>query len=207
MTGSIIFSKIKNIRRRLATKGYIESFVFVVNALAMYISSIGKTLFLRMRGYRITFGVVFRGSVDFFQTAKNHISVKQGTIIGKNTRINAGFKGTISIGKNVLLDDGCYIMAQESIRIGNNTQIAAYTFITDFNHVFSKKLITISNQGYRTDKVVIGNDVWIGTHCVILPGVTIGDGAVIGAGTIVTKNVKSYAVVAGNPMRFIRNRS
>jgi len=52
----------------------------------------------------------------------------------------------------------------------------------------------------------IGNDVWIGLRAIIMPGVRIGDGAVIGAGSIVTKDVAPYAIVAGNPARFIRNR-
>jgi acetyltransferase-like isoleucine patch superfamily enzyme len=54
--------------------------------------------------------------------------------------------------------------------------------------------------------VVIGNDVWVGMDAVILSGVTIGDGAVVGAGAMVTKNVEPYAIVAGNPARFIRYR-
>ncbi|GLQ81463.1 hypothetical protein GCM10007881_49840 [Mesorhizobium huakuii] len=52
----------------------------------------------------------------------------------------------------------------------------------------------------------IGNDVWIGLRAVIMPGIRIGDGAVVGAGSIVTKDVAPYAIVAGNPARFIRSR-
>jgi chloramphenicol O-acetyltransferase type B len=52
----------------------------------------------------------------------------------------------------------------------------------------------------------IGNDVWIGRRAIIMPGIRIGDGAVVGAGSIVTKDVASYAIVAGNPARFIRSR-
>ncbi|TPK87539.1 CatB-related O-acetyltransferase [Mesorhizobium sp. B2-4-13] len=52
----------------------------------------------------------------------------------------------------------------------------------------------------------IGNDVWIGFRAIIMPGITIGGGAVVGAGSIVTKDVAPYAIVAGNPARFIRNR-
>ncbi|RUX91838.1 CatB-related O-acetyltransferase [Mesorhizobium sp. M7D.F.Ca.US.004.03.1.1] len=52
----------------------------------------------------------------------------------------------------------------------------------------------------------IGNDVWIGRRAIIMPGITIGDGAVVGAGSIVTKDVAPYAIVAGNPAKLIRNR-
>ena len=70
---------------------------------------------------------------------------------------------------------------------------------------------TLTHQGWRGDEsrritVRIGNDVWIGTEAKILEGITIGDGAVIGMGSIVTKDVEPYAIYAGNPARCIRKR-
>ncbi len=56
------------------------------------------------------------------------------------------------------------------------------------------------------ERVVVGNDTWIGRSAIVLPGVTIGDGAVVGAGAVVTKSVEPYAIVAGNPGRFVRYR-
>ena len=61
-------------------------------------------------------------------------------------------------------------------------------------------------QSTEVEPVVIGNDVWIGARVIILPGVHIGDGCVIGAGSVVTKDVEEYTVVAGNPAKFIRKR-
>lgn len=58
----------------------------------------------------------------------------------------------------------------------------------------------------QSDNIQIGNDVWIGHSAIVLAGVTVGDGAVIGAGSVVTKDVPSYAIVAGNPARLIRYR-
>ena len=55
-------------------------------------------------------------------------------------------------------------------------------------------------------QLVIGNDVWVGKHVMFLAGIVVGDGAVVGAGSVVTKNVPPYAVVAGNPARSIRYR-
>lgn len=56
-------------------------------------------------------------------------------------------------------------------------------------------------------KVTIGNDVWIGQRVMIMPGVTIGDGSIVGAASVVTKDVPDYAIVAGNPARIIRYRN
>lgn len=58
----------------------------------------------------------------------------------------------------------------------------------------------------KGDKVIIGNDVWIGDNAIILPGVTVGTGAIIAAGAIVTKDVEPYAIVGGNPAKFIKMR-
>jgi acetyltransferase-like isoleucine patch superfamily enzyme len=62
-------------------------------------------------------------------------------------------------------------------------------------------------QGYSSNEpVIIGNDVWIGSRVTILPGVKIGDGAIIGASAVVTKDVEPYSIVAGNPAKKIGSR-
>ena len=75
------------------------------------------------------------------------------------------------------------------------------------NHSFSRTDIPMNKQGFQQEKpIIIGNDVWIGQRVIILPGVTVGNGAIIGAGSIVTHDVKEYDIVAGNPAHVIRNR-
>ena len=64
----------------------------------------------------------------------------------------------------------------------------------------------MGKQGMREAEVIIGNDVWIGMRSIIMPGVKIGDGAVIGAGAVVTKDVPDYAIVGGVPARIIKYR-
>ena len=79
-------------------------------------------------------------------------------------------------------------------------------FITR-NHSFERVDVPMREQGYSEEKpIVVGDDVWLGYGAIILPGVTIGDGAIIGAGTVVTKDVPPYAIVGGNPAKVIRFR-
>jgi len=93
------------------------------------------------------------------------------------------------------------------IRIGEKCLISQHVTIVSSNHGIDRNS-PISEQPWSTDnnEVIIEDDVWIGAQCVILPGVHIGKGAVIAAGSIVTKNIPSYAVVAGNPARVIKYR-
>jgi len=119
--------------------------------------------------------------------------------------------GNISIGRYTSLwGPGISIKtSRESVEIGNFCSIARHVYMQTFNHntnrltsyyigrnVFGEKW-----ENERTSKgdIVIGNDVWIGAHAIILGGVTIGNGAVIAANTVVTKDVPSFAIVAGVP--------
>lgn len=190
----------------IRAKGASESLWHICSLLAGTAISYVSISLLRMRGYDVDFSASVSSGSIFFQSTKHAIRVGKKSRIGRGTRISAGFDGTLTIGEHVLIDDYSMIMAQQRIEIGNNTQISAGCFITDFNHRFRRKGVPIHRQGYQRSPVVIGNDVWIGTHSVILAGVTIGDGAVIGAGSVVTHDVARHQVVAGNPAKFIRMR-
>ena len=78
--------------------------------------------------------------------------------------------------------------------------------ILTHSHNIDRVDVPMGQQGSWVRKVTIGNDVWIGMRSIIMPGITIGDGAIIGAGAVVTKDVPDYAVVGGVPARIIRFR-
>lgn len=188
-------------------KGVPETFFQALLICWKVIYSFVRVCFFRMRGYQIAYGVRLASTCDFFQSNTGAIYIDKGSRIERNTRINSGFGGSIRIGKNVLVDDGTHIMAQISISVGDYSQISSHCFIADFNHVYKSRNVPIVMQGYKRKPVVIGRDVWIGSHAVILPGVTIGDGAVIGAGSVVTKNIEAFSVAVGNPAKIIKRRA
>lgn len=117
-------------------------------------------------------------------------------------------KGLLEVGESTSIGEFNNIRAAGGkITIGKNCLISQFVTIVASNHNIDKKYI-IMDQGWddiKTD-ITIGNDVWIGAKSVILPGVKIGDGAVIAAGSIVNKDVAPYSIVAGVPAKFIRTR-
>ena len=122
-----------------------------------------------------------------------------------NIRNNAFFHRDLKIGDNSSLGINCIIY--EGVTIGNNVMMAPEVFIYTRSHKFDRTDIPMKEQGVSSLKpVIIGNDVWIGSRVTILPGVNIGDGAVIGASSVVVKDVEPYTVVAGNPAKIIKRR-
>lgn len=106
----------------------------------------------------------------------------------------------ISVGKNVFINACCKFQDQGGIEIGDNVLIGHSVVITTINHEFTPA----DRLSMHVKKVKIENDVWIGANATILPGVTIHNGAVIGAGSVVTHDVPAMAIAAGNPARIIR---
>lgn len=128
---------------------------------------------------------------------------------GKNLNIEKGANfGTgegISIGNNSGIGVNCYIRGP--LEIGNFVMMGPEVIILTNDHKFDSLEIPMCFQGSSGKrKVVIGDDVWIGTRVIILPGIEIGSGSIIGAGSIITRDVPARAIVAGNPAKIIRYR-
>ena len=129
-----------------------------------------------------------------------------------------------SCGENLNIEKGAYFSNGEGIFIGSNSGLGVNSFVNGplkigdnvmmgpdvtiltHTHVTDRVDIPMYEQGYRVAEVVIGNDVWIGMRVVIMPGVRIGNGAIVGARAIVTKDVPNYAIVGGVPAKIIKYR-
>lgn len=130
------------------------------------------------------------------------------TIIVMNDSRNAVHNSFLRVGDNTYIGEYNNIRAGGgSIEIGNDCSISQHISIIASNHNIAKHML-IKNQKWsnKNNYVKILDDVWIGSNSIILPGVTIGRGAVVGAGSVVTKDIPEYAVVAGNPARIIKYR-
>lgn len=127
---------------------------------------------------------------------------------GSNVNIEKGaqFSSAVSLGDNSGI--GVNALISSYVTIGNDVMMGPECMIFTSNHGMDRLDIPMWKQKHADPKpVVIGNDVWIGARVIILPGVHIGDGSVIGAGSVVTKDVEAYSIVAGNPAKLIRKRN
>lgn len=113
-------------------------------------------------------------------------------------------KENISIGSDTGIGEFVHIWGGGEVQIGNRVLIASHVSITSVTHNYNSNDMRFSPVIYKP--ITIKDDVWIGTHAAIMPGVNIGVGAVIGAGAIVTKDVPDKAIVTGVPAKIIKYR-
>jgi maltose O-acetyltransferase len=109
----------------------------------------------------------------------------------------------IFLGNNVSINAFVHMWGHGGITVGNDSLIASHVSINSVTHDTHAVLY---RETVIEKPVTIGNNVWIGSHAVILPGVTIGDNAIIGAGSVITKDVPANVVVAGVPAKIIRTK-
>lgn len=126
---------------------------------------------------------------------------------GKNVNIEKGaqFPSSVELGDNSGIGVNARINGKAII--GNDVMMGENVSIFVRNHAFDRTDIPMNQQGFSEEKpVVIGNDVWIGSYAIITSGVHVGNGAIIGAGSVVTKDVPDYAIVGGNPAKILKMR-
>lgn len=110
------------------------------------------------------------------------------------------FGKNITIGKDVFINSGCHFQDQGGITIGDGSLIGHNVVLATVNHDLNPG----NNRKNHYAPITIGNHVWIGSNATILPGVTLGDWAVVAAGAVVTKDVPPYTVVGGVPAKVLR---
>ncbi len=114
--------------------------------------------------------------------------------------------GTLQIGARTIFGHHCTLAAKESLVIGEDCLIAEMVSIRDHDHRFDDYDVPIRMQGAICAPVSIGNNVWLAARVIVTKGITIGDGAIVGAGAVVTRDVPAGAIAAGVPARVIKMR-
>jgi acetyltransferase-like isoleucine patch superfamily enzyme len=118
----------------------------------------------------------------------------------------AAYGGCIDIDTDAYVGPYCVLYGHGGLSIGRDTMIGAHTAIIPFDHGFERTEVPMRLQPLTRKGVTIGVDVWIGARCAILDGVSIERGAVVGAGSVVTRDIGAYCVAVGVPARVVRRR-
>ena len=117
-------------------------------------------------------------------------------------------QGWMTTGEDVSFGPGCHVYEPRAgLRIGNNCLIGGGSLICGVNHGFERLDIPIREQPTESRPITIGDNVWLGMGTIVLPGVSIGRGAVIGAGSVVTKDIPPQTVAVGTPCAVTRARN
>jgi acetyltransferase-like isoleucine patch superfamily enzyme len=178
-------------------KIFLRSPLFPVCLLA-------RRFFLHLKGLHFGRRLFLEGNIEV--GAARSVRLGHCVKLGKDVYLGAWEEGELIVGDNSYIGRGTIILAHQSVVIGDDCLIAPGCHITDVNHGIAAGEL-IRKQPLVSKPVRIGNDVWIGASCSILPGVTIGDGAVIGARSVVTRDVPSNAIVVGIPAKIIKYRA
>ena len=157
---------------------------------------------LRLRGRaRAPFSVRLRGRVQL--SGCGEVVLSEGVSLNGTVvliELITYTSGRIEIGNHTFINFGSSIAARASVKIGSYCHLGHYTFVMDND----QHDVVRHSELPRSEPVIIEDHVWIGSKAVILPGVHIGSHAVIGAGSIVTKDIPPRCVAAGNPARVLR---
>jgi len=133
------------------------------------------------------------------------IRIGSGVFVGRNSILSCK-NGDIELANGANVGFNCEIFSASRVRIGANVLMAAYSYVIGGDHDFSDASRPVLEQTRRSAGVSIGDGAWIGAGAKILDGVTVGDGAIIGAAAVVREDVGARAVAVGIPARVVSTR-
>ncbi len=131
----------------------------------------------------------------------NNFQIGKGSIIEDFATVNNGV-GDVKIGSDTIIGMGCVLIGPVSI--GNEVMLAQNIVISGLNHGYEDVTLSPAKQKVNCKAILISDDVWIGANAVITAGVTLGKHCIIGAGSVVTKDIPAYSIAVGNPAKVVK---
>lgn len=164
-----------------------------------------KVLLDRTAKIQIGNNVVLRRNVEIRAHGTSHLIIEDGCRIDRGVRLLSGNKATLCLKKGVRIGLYSVFNGGDSITIGEKSLISGFVYLQTSMHNY-KQSGPIQSQGYAHKPIILGDDVWIGTHAVIFPGVVLGNGCVVGSSSVVNKSFEHYSVIAGSPGKILKKR-
>jgi acetyltransferase-like isoleucine patch superfamily enzyme len=164
----------------------------------------GNGLFKEEDFKKLGENVIFEDNVLVFHP--ENIEIGNNVYIGHNTILKGYYNNNMSIGDHTWIGQNCFIHSAGRITIGKCVGIGPMVKILTSQHKGDNIKIPVLFTELSTKEVVLEDGCDIGIGSIILPGVTVGEGAIVGAGSVVTKDVEPYTIAAGVPARFLKYR-
>ncbi|WP_286295416.1 acyltransferase [Vibrio apostichopi] len=170
----------------------------VRNELVIFVESLSWLVFLLPRFRVLNYLKSMYLRIFFSATVGKRVVYYPGIWVFSGRNLVIG--NDVDFAKGVLVTTDGGLVIKDRVLIGYGTNILTS------NHKIPNGKDKIFGAGHIKKRVIIENDVWIGSNCVILPGVTIGEGSVVAAGSVVTKDIPSFCICAGVPAKKIKDR-
>lgn len=167
-------------------------------------ASHGSGIFSPEQLGKIGKNVIFEPGVLIFHP--ENVKIGDNVYIGHNTILKAYHKNYLIIGDHSWIGQNCFLHSAGGIEIGRGVGIGPMVTIISSKHLAERLDVPVMFTDLRFAPVVLCDGCDIGVGAILLPGVTIGEGAVVGAGAVVTRNIPDFEVWAGVPAKFIRKR-
>lgn len=177
------------------------------------ITLIGRRVSLRNKRYiRAGRSLVIEDNAEIQGLAKRGVTFGNHVWIGRSAMIRPSGYYSGKIGEGLLVGDRttigpfCYLGCSGFIQLGSHVMIGPRVSFYAENHNFADPNVPMQAQGVTHDTITVEDDCWIGSHALILAGVTIGRGSIVAGGSVVTRSVAPYSIVSGVPARVVRSR-
>lgn len=177
------------------------------NGKTLTANEVSKKIISRIKNYILDFELMLLRWVGYipFHNVRKIFYILAGIEIGKGSTIhmwaNFFMPKNINIGQDTIVGDHIFLDGRAKLKIGNHVDIASQVMIYNSEHDLDSTTFKA-----REEKVEIGDYVFIGPRVIILPGVKIGNGGIVAAGAVVTKDVPDFAIVGGVPAKIIGER-
>lgn len=150
--------------------------------------------------------VELRRNIEIRVHGNSQVNIGDNIRIDRGVRILAANDSIINIAEGARIGLYSVLNGGDNITIGKKSLISGFVYLQTSMHGFKNREKSVQDQGYLHKPVILGDDTWLGTHSVIMPGVLLGKGVVVGSNSVVTKSIEDYKVVGGVPAKEIKER-
>jgi acetyltransferase-like isoleucine patch superfamily enzyme len=149
--------------------------------------------------------VKVNGDIDLRNRENGRIVIEDGVSFDTGCRIVAAREAVVTFRRRADIGNSCIFNCGADVTVGEDTMMAGYCYIQSSDHGMRRSM-TVKSQPHTHRAIAIGRDAWLGGNVTVLPGTTIGDGAVVGAKAVVTSDLPPYSISAGIPAKVIGER-